>query len=168
MASRGAWQEDRWRQEDMEEWLAQWWKRDEWSQSSLRDYWHEQRLHQPDDEDDGWQGMTAAMLERNARVTATSPLSHQWAYAKAASKVTATSSVMAHANATPLSHNSAYFRAVLKAHLEAPAESAPSEPGPWKVIADLLAETAPEEKPNPEVTSESAACKSETVPEEKQ
>ena len=144
MAGWGAWQEDQWRQEDWEEWRAQWGQRDGWPQSWWRDHWHEQRLHQPEDEpegeDDGWQSMTAAMLERSARVTATSPLSHQWAYAKAASK-------------NPL---------------EASAESAPSEPDPWKVIADVLAETAPEEKPNPEVTSESAACKSETVPEEKQ
>ena len=144
MAGWGVWQEDQWRQEDWEEWQAQWWQRDGWQQSWWRDHWHEQRLHQPEDvpagEDDGWQGMTVAMLERNARVTATSPLSHQWADAKAASK-------------NPL---------------EASAESAPSEPDPWKVIADLLAGTAPEEKLSPEVTPESAACKSESVPEEKQ
>ena len=93
--------------------------------------------------------MTAAMSERNARVTATS-------------------SVLAYCEAAPLSHKPEYFRALLKVALKAPAESAPSEPDPWKVIEDVLAETSPEEKPNPEVTPESAACKSESVPEEKQ
>ena len=102
--------------------------------------------------------MTAAMLERNARVTATSPLSHQWAYAKAALKI----SLQGYAE-SKLENPMGFEKAE-----PGPAESAPSEPDPWNVIEDLLAGTAPEEKLSPEVTPESAACKSESVPEEKQ